>query len=321
MYNSRLKLILGAALLATLIPGSHANALSQLKHRDVTLAHCKAAGFTEKFCVAAAVAAANVDKHEWSNLAAHAQRAKGQGKCEAAEAAALRVAALGRKINAFASPKDNAENIGKAMHTLQDECAHRGMTNAQHAYLTIDARQSPDTNPAAVACADSITKRAFATLKETLKAKFHAGQLASWCASGCPSVRFVGPHELIEFWREKYEPNASADTRWRNGVNLKLLQAFNNGLKGLGAIGDVCGSARFAQDADALDNSDDVAFDEENLHDHEAVSDDEAESVVMVDAQSDSAGCSSSRTPSSLLMVVAFAALGLRRQRRGLVWP
>jgi hypothetical protein len=68
-----------------------------------------------------------------------------------------------------------ASAIGRALHTVQDNCSHQGMPNPQHAWFSLDdacrgTTESPDLVPAAFACAETETDAIFAAVAQTVEA-------------------------------------------------------------------------------------------------------------------------------------------------------
>lgn len=170
-------LLLAGAIAFLLCPRT-ASALSQGKHRDLSVSACSKHGLPSAFCDAVGAAAYNVDHHEWSDLAAHAQQEAGQSKCQAASAALERIRALSAELRAISAGSDGydpklAEALGRLLHTLQDNCAHAGMPNPQHAFLSLsdtcgDTELSPDVQPQALACAGAETALAFDAFGEVI---------------------------------------------------------------------------------------------------------------------------------------------------------
>ena len=133
-------------------------------------------GLPSAFCRRMGVAVYEVDYREWTDLAAHAQRERGHDRCTAADAAMARIDRLARAMVADAHTRDfekAAVDLGRALHTLQDECAHHGMTNEEHAYYSLyqlctSEQTSPDVQADAIACADSRTRSAIAVAAAAL---------------------------------------------------------------------------------------------------------------------------------------------------------
>ncbi len=155
-------------ILAGVTASSQALALSQSKHRALSDDACRGVGLPMDFCDEVGAASYNVDRYEWELLAAHAQPEEGQSHCDAALAVTGRVASLGKELRALlAAPgatKDRAsieaiaKALGRTLHTLQDNCAHSGVSNTQHAWFSLsdsclDTTLSPDIQPEALKCA------------------------------------------------------------------------------------------------------------------------------------------------------------------------
>jgi len=63
--------------------------------------------------------------------------------------------------------------LGRALHTIQDQCAHHGMPNPQHAWwsdsdLCLSTALSPDLPAAAISCAKAETEAMFATFADVV---------------------------------------------------------------------------------------------------------------------------------------------------------
>ncbi|HEV7554807.1 MAG TPA: hypothetical protein VGO00_05080, partial [Kofleriaceae bacterium] len=161
------KILVLASLVAT--PGS-ALALEQSDHQAISEDACTAAGLPEDFCERVGTEAYNVDHYEWSHPEAHAQIGVGAlgTACTAANAALDRVRVLGADIQTslftlYGSPSNDlathiATQLGRALHTIQDDCAHKGMPNDQHAWASLldtctGSKTSPDLAPEALSCA------------------------------------------------------------------------------------------------------------------------------------------------------------------------
>lgn len=162
----------------SLVPTS-AYALSQGKHRDLSTSACWKQKLPSEFCAEVGAAAYNVDHYEWDDLSAHAQPEAGETKCQAANKALGRVRALAQEVRAISDAGGDydpalAVALGRVLHTLQDNCAHSGMPNEQHAWFSVsdtctDTKSSPDVQPEAVACAEKETALAFETFAKQVK--------------------------------------------------------------------------------------------------------------------------------------------------------
>jgi hypothetical protein len=179
---------LRCALLVVFL-SSRALALSQGNHYQITLDACSGtAHVAAGACAEVAMAAHNTDAREWTDLSAHAQIEQGQTACASADAALTRVRQLTGEVRTqlFAAnlPGASADEVtsaqraayvafGRALHTVQDQCAHHGMPNPQHAWwsdsdLCLGTSLSPDLPDAAVTCAKTETAALFATFVDVV---------------------------------------------------------------------------------------------------------------------------------------------------------
>ena len=241
--------LLLSATFATLIP-LRAAALDQAKHRDISANSCKSAGLDEEFCDHIGAAAYNVDSAEWSTLAAHAQPEAGQSLCDAANTAEARVSSLGSEISSALKLPPSADRantladaMGRALHTLQDNCAHKGVSNPQHGWLSLSdscqgTKSSPDVQSDSVACAKTETE---AVMNQFADALYYAGV-------GNGELNQVD--HLFTHWPSRggvCEFLSGADTwdgtdnRWNNALIAPgLRQAFVDGLAEQGPAVDFC---------------------------------------------------------------------------------
>jgi hypothetical protein len=176
------KLVILSALVGAAAP---AYALNQSVHYQISHDSCIAAGAPDAFCELTAVAAHNVDDYEFNTLSAHSQMEVGQTACDGANAAIWRVFWFGQQIRFGAetvaiNPNQQtisslASNLGRALHTIQDNCAHAGMPNPEHAWKSLDdvchgTHESPDLVPEAAVCAreetDAIMQAVFDVLDD-----------------------------------------------------------------------------------------------------------------------------------------------------------
>jgi MYXO-CTERM domain-containing protein len=170
------------ALTLTIATGTAA-ALEQSAHRDISKGTCLAYGLPYEFCEQVGVETYNVDSYEWNDLSAHSQIDSGQTECQAANNALNRVRWLAGQMRAtmwdlsFASSEAGAgrlaQHLGRALHTIQDNCAHAGMPNPQHAWWSLadschGTKWSPDAQPAATACAITETRAVFDAFVDAL---------------------------------------------------------------------------------------------------------------------------------------------------------
>jgi len=237
----RIRLIVLPLLLAS----APAWALKPAKHRSLAEAACTANHLPQPFCDRMGQQVFETDYLEWTDLSAHAQRELGQDRCDAAEAAATRVEMLARAMIDHANAdryEDAAVDLGRAIHTLQDECAHHGMTNQEHAFYSLEdtcgeGNLSPDTQPAALACAEDRTNRMMAYAALALRGTSWAG-VDNLCAStdtnqdGCALASLPSPFQACDFLSEHKDWDG-IDSRWNGDiVGPALEDAFERGLRG-----------------------------------------------------------------------------------------
>lgn len=311
---------------AILVAAQPAWALQPGKHRDLAETACAGVGLPAAFCHRMGKAAFETDYREWTDLSAHAQRELGDDRCTAADAALARVDRLAREAVAKTRAGDfeaGAVALGRAVHTLQDECAHHGMTNQEHAYYSLtqactDADVSPDVQPAAIACADTRTREAFALVAPAL-AGTRWDYVDSICQDfenrdTCGTASLPAPWTACAFLAEHADWDG-ADSRW-NGelVGTSLMSGFAAALAGEPAERSVC-----AGDASAIDP----------MPARPTVADRDAGCMLIDFAclgkvdddkpadESSSGGCTSGRqTGTAMLIVLGLVLAPLRRRVR-----
>lgn len=239
-------------VLPLLLASSPAWALKPSKHRELAEAACTAQRLPAAFCERMGQQAFETDYQEWTTPSAHAQRAVGQDRCDAADDAAVRVRALGNDLVADAHAgkyEDAAVALGRAIHTLQDECAHHGMTNEEHAFYSMedtcgdDVNVSPDTQPLAIACAQSRTNDAMAAVAAALADVSWSG--LDLCRDSndqdtCELASLPSPFQACDFLALHKEWDG-ADSTWNGDVvGPALVSAFDHGLTGDVAYVPVC---------------------------------------------------------------------------------
>jgi MYXO-CTERM domain-containing protein len=158
-------------------------ALDQSVHQTISHDSCRYAGLPQDFCERVGTEAYNVDSYEWNDPAAHAQMGDGASACSAANAALDRERTLGSDIRdslyeLAVSPSEDlrihiATQLGRSLHTIQDDCAHHGMPNVEHAWWSrLDScsgsKTSPDAQPEAVTCANIETDAVFVAFKQQM---------------------------------------------------------------------------------------------------------------------------------------------------------
>lgn len=239
--------------LACLLASVPAFALKQSVHRDISEDACLSAGLPSGFCKRLGVAAYNVDAEEWEDLSAHSQIPEGATTCDAAGATLGRIAGLSASARtqaselAKSSSRDGnillAQTLGRALHTIQDNCAHAGMPNIQHAWYSVsdtckDTTESPDLTPEARLCSELETQKVFVALLSMLSQQgLSSGDLV---VKELPQMS--GPHNtpaplesnLATHWPPRggvceFLHSAAKwdgrDRRWDNGIVIPELQA------------------------------------------------------------------------------------------------
>ncbi|HEY5924019.1 MAG TPA: hypothetical protein VIV11_20205 [Kofleriaceae bacterium] len=311
--------------LATLLAVEPAWALQPATHRQLAEAACSDAGLPTAFCRRMGKANFESDYHEWEELAAHAQRELGQDRCTAADAALARVDRLARETVTHVKAGNHeagAVALGRALHTLQDECAHRGMTNEEHAFYSLTQTcthedVSPDVQPEAIACADRRSREVFA-LVATALAGTSWTDVAWICRDAqnedsCQSATLPGPWTACEFLAQHDEWDGE-DSRWNSDrVGAALVAAFGAGLAGEPAARSACGGDPTALDPVALRPPVTELDAGCKLIDIACLGKVDED---MATAEPETTGCSTGRTPgSALVLLLALALLGRKSTR------
>jgi hypothetical protein len=246
--------------LPILLAAAPAWALEPAKHRSLAEKACADVQLPSAFCRRIGQEVYQTDYREWTNLHAHAQRELGEDRCTAADAAQTRVDQLARDAVANVRALDyeaGAVALGRAIHTLQDECAHHGMTNQEHSYLSLtqtctDQNVSPDIQPEALACAQARTHDAFVAVAAALgDARWdYVDQICRDFddRDTCAQALLPTPFMACDFLAE-HDDWDGEDSRW-NGerVGPALLAAFVGGLRGDRAPAPMCGTGDTALD-------------------------------------------------------------------------
>ena len=244
-------------VLPLVLVASPAWALKPSKHRELAEAACAAQNLPSTFCERMGQQVFETDYQEWTTPSAHAQRALGQPRCEAADAASTRVhdLAAAAVIAAHADDYEAAAiALGRAIHTLQDECAHHGMTNEEHAFYSMedtcgdDVNVSPDTQPLAIACATSRTNDAMAAAAAALADVRWSG--IDWlCRDAdnkdtCELASLPSPFQACDFLALHKDWDGT-DSTWNGDVvGPALVASFDAGLTGASSVSapSVCAS-------------------------------------------------------------------------------
>jgi len=244
-----------------------AHALKPGAHADIAKSRCVAAGLPADFCQRAATENYVTDSREWDDLRAHAQIDKDETACVAADRTAARMWFLGddlrRQLAAVrARPTednvgDAAHALGRALHTIQDNCAHHGMPNPQHAWFSLSdfcdgTELSPDVQSDAVACARVETEAVVRLVADAVRV---AGVSPGLAQNACPEDAFGNRQNEQPVCQKRFLPGpidacrflASAqdwdgmDRTWAGDVVAGALrEAFAAGLAGEPHIASIC---------------------------------------------------------------------------------
>lgn len=236
--------------LALLLVPVSASALAQSKHRGLSYSACSKQKLPNAFCVSVGAASYNVDHFEWDDLAAHAQPEVGEAKCDAANKTVGRVATLAaeiRKLGQAATQYDPALAValGRVLHTVQDNCAHTGMPNVQHAWASVadsctESESSPDVQPAAIACAEKET----ALVMETFAAHFTVPTPPSDPdPQAQQDPQYFPPRSGVCDFLKSAVTWDGVDRRWNGELVVAAVRdQLTTGLGGEASIIDVCAS-------------------------------------------------------------------------------
>jgi hypothetical protein len=144
-----------------------------------------------------------------------------------------------------------AKALGRALHTVQDNCAHAGMGNPEHAWYSLsdvcqDTTLSPDLAPEARPCAQADTEVLMARFLETLVALDAPADLAS---TNSVKEKHVGYFDKCDYLAEA-DDWSGRDLTWkRDLVRGPIVDAFFASLATAPMDLDVCGG-----DPTAIDN-------------------------------------------------------------------
>ena len=254
--------VLGAA--------GNAHALKPGSHADIAKASCLGAELPADFCTRVATEDYDTDSREWDDLRAHAQIDDGETACGAADRAAARLFGLGGDLRAAlaATRRSGSESdvghvgaaVGRALHTIQDNCAHHGMPNPQHVWFSLGdfcdgTNTSPDTQDDALVCARAETDAMFVAIADAIRT---AGVARTLDVHSCPpqphsphdnggppaicQARFLpGPIDACSFLGRAKDWDG-IDRTWENRVATPSLRhAFEAGLAGESVAPSICG--------------------------------------------------------------------------------
>ena len=229
-------LLAAVVFAAATFTSASAFALEQSKHQQISRDACTAAALPEEFCERVGVEAFDVDAYEWNDVAAHAQVDSGQTACEAANLAAGRVYGLGQDLRRAVFAKVRGESsvdathvataLGRALHTVQDNCAHSGISNPDHAWLSLSdvcsgTQLSPDVQPEAIACAERETAAVIAAFQGSLA---EAGLDPRELAAAAHGWTHWPSRGYVCAWLDSGNTWNGVDTRWNNAVTVPALR-------------------------------------------------------------------------------------------------
>lgn len=225
-----------AVTVLCLLVAPAAHALVQTKHQTVTATECARAGLPAKFCQQAAVEAYNTDANEFEDLSAHAQIPAGATACDAADQSLLRLLSLGqelrlglgelRRTGSATAAGRVARALGRGLHTVQDNCAHHGMPNPQHAWFSLSdscrsTTQSPDVQSDAYVCA---ARETAAVMAEFRRAADGAGVTSALGRASVGGTHWPPYSQVCDFLGSSGQWSG-ADQRWENEIVVPALRA------------------------------------------------------------------------------------------------
>ncbi len=248
-------------------------ALDQAVHQSISHDACIAAGLPQDFCERVGTEAYNVDSYEWATPSAHAQIADNalSNACGEANKVLERERTLGVDIRTSLGKVNSANTedlrihiatqLGRALHTIQDDCAHKGMPNAQHAWWSLTdacksgSKTSPDAQPEAASCARTETAAVFAAFKQELgQAGVSAASLDNLSEGW---THYPKRGDVCAFLRE---PGNSAwdgtDRRWNSVVVVPWVrdQLTNAITADASSVGDMCTAGITVEQPNAVVN-------------------------------------------------------------------
>jgi hypothetical protein len=156
-----------------------------------------------------------------------------QKSCDAAAAVQARLRRRGAEIRGLVrkgtltreETNALASSLGRALHTIQDNCAHEGMSNPQHAWYSnrgwcLSSGEDPDEHEAAIQCARDET---WAVLQAVVKTARDAGVRLSDLRADRVSTWNPSREQVCTFLRE-WEDFDGRDRRWDNRVTVPAFR-------------------------------------------------------------------------------------------------
>ena len=245
-----------AVILLLLAAPAPAFALDQSVHEQISHDACAAAHLPQDFCERVGTEAYNVDSYEWGVPEAHAQIGEGAigTACTAANAALERERTLGSDLRTSlqrlpGAPSEAARihiatQLGRALHTIQDNCAHQGMPNAQHAYWSLTdscsgSKTSPDAQPEAASCARIETAAVVAAFRQEMATAGVSPAALDDLPEGW--THWPARGDVCAFLRQAKTWDG-VDRRWNNDIAVPWLrdQLTNAITSDDSVVGDTC---------------------------------------------------------------------------------
>lgn len=251
---------------ALTVASGTAHALKPGKHAAVAVASCEAAGLPDALCARIATEDYNTDAREWEDLRAHAQIDAGETSCTAADRAAERLRQLGHDLRDALERARSASDadvgavgslVGRALHTVQDNCAHHGMPNPQHAWLSLadfceGTATSPDLQQAAITCAQTesdaflrlvasaVSEANLASILDEHSCPANPNDRNDPPSTLCSRRTLPGPLDACGFFAQAKDWDGT-DRRWNNEIATPALrEAFAAGLSGATTVSSIC---------------------------------------------------------------------------------
>ena len=257
-----------------------AGAISEVKHYQLAIRECARAGLPPSFCNRIAVGDHNVDKVDWFEMPAHAQTPDGVTLCDGANMTLQFVQDRARRLRlALGALKEAGsdanlqtretlvdeigQQLGRALHAIQDNCVHRGISNPHHAWLSLEkdcqgGSRNPDDQTDGQQCASDET----GPVMDAVVAVMESMGLAPPDLAVTPKspLRWANRDDLCEYFGSASDWDGQ-DRRWDASMMVPATRdAFLAGLRGDSeSVNDVCAGGGVAMSAKALDPHEDVS--------------------------------------------------------------
>ena len=232
-------------------PATTESPLKTTAHQQISVADCESVGLGRSFCERVGAEAFDVDSREWDNLEAHAMPTLRQSQCDAAAAVQGRLRRRGAEIRAILAKHQLtlgdgdalASSLGRALHTIQDNCAHEGMTNPQHSWYSnrgycLSDGEDPDERQSALDCA---ARESVAVLKAFADAVRAAGYRPDALGVSAALGTVNPDRDQVCAFLHEWQSFDGVDRRWDNTLTLPAFRAtFIDALTTGAAVADVC---------------------------------------------------------------------------------